>query len=1026
MLETPQHYEASQHAGSPEFFNPHGSFGRSNQAATSGGGGQAPQPFSFGSRATLMPSKELTEQERKKQVDTVYAALRGGEDLDSVEAPKLVTTPLLPHQKQALAFLLDRERFRRFEDAVGKGKGKSDDPVDVTRDDSGIVSLWMPAVRYSKTGGNASIPKITSFVNVVTRSEQGKRPRICRGAILADDMGLGKTIVTISLIAATLEEATRFAARKPGDEEEEEESDSIQAAGGTVLDDYDSDVVLVGNDSDDDVTVEDFNINVHGAPAPARKRAKKARKVKVSKKAKRKEDEETLRLAQVALRSRATLLVLPLTLVSNWEGQVKEHWDATKQPSIYLYHGSSRITDPHELAQFDIVITTYSTLASEFAHQSVWANGNDSDDEESGTPQAETHEDDVLLVDVNGKPLEAKTAAQKAAVARRTQQEAGGSKATNGSKRGKRKADLSRESENPLQRIEWFRIVLDEAHTIKEAKTLQSRAVCNLVSPRRIALTGTPVQNRIDDLFSLIKFLRLEPFDDRAIWNQFCGAREKPMGSLRVRKAGGESKNADPLDAMALARVQTIMKFLTLRRTKDAKMADGSKLISLPPKFSRIMRLDFEAKERALYAEMSQRYIDEIKTMKASDTLKNNYATILHEISNLRMTCDHPGLVDAGKDNKRSKGDGEDDPSIAIMQDGLSHDRAIKLFDLLCMSDRARCHICDTDLSGFPRGEEGEAKPVLTRCMHLTCSDCLRKSVGASVFDRPKADDRFACPECGIALSPLLDIEQILPGDIEGHDGAMDQPQTQNFRTTSLQSSKFGCDKSVALDDRADLSSKIRALLQELEPFSRCNPKSELYDPTAPVLDQIAVDQTSAGEDKSIKETVQVVAIGTEGATSAAPIKSVVFSQWTTMLDRIAKALHRGGIRATYLDGRMRRQERSDNLEKFRVDDSIEVLLVSLKAGGIGLNLVSACRAYLMEPYWNPATENQGLDRVHRMGQTRPVITTKYVMGDSIEERMLELQKYKLRLAEQVGTRRGVDRSERHHEELNILLGINP
>lgn len=972
-----------------------------------------------------MQTKEATEQERKKQVDTVYAALRGGEDLESVEAPKLVTTPLLPHQKQALAFLLDRERFRRFEDAIGKGKGKPDDPVDVTKDDSGIVSLWMPAVRFSKSSGNNVNPKITSFVNVVTRSEQGKRPRICRGAILADDMGLGKTIVTIALIAATLEEARRFGASNPGEEEddgdegaEKQEVEGQRLASG--IGEENGEVIHVADDSDEDVTVEDFNINVHGAPPP-RKKPRKARKPKVSKKAKKKEDAESLRLAQIAIRSRATLLVLPLTLVSNWEGQIKEHWDASKQPSIYLYHGSTRITDPHELAQFDIVMTTYSTLATEFAHQSVWANGDESEDEEVSTPQSETVEDDVLLVDVNGKPLEGKTAAQKAALLRKTQE--GGSKTANGSKKGKRKADLSRESENPLQRIEWFRIVLDEAHTIKEAKTLQSRAVCNLVSPRRIALTGTPVQNRIDDLFSLIKFLRLEPFDDRAIWNQFCGAREKPMGSLRVRKSGGEAKNADPLDAMALARVQTIMKFLTLRRTKEAKMADGSRLISLPPKFSRIMRLDFEVREKALYAEMSQRYIDDIKTMKASDTLKNNYATILHEISNLRMTCDHPGLVDAGKDTKRAKGAVEDDPSIAILQDGLSHDRAVKLFDLLCLSDRARCHICDTDQSGFPRGEEGEPKPVLTRCMHLTCSDCLRKSVGAPTFDKPKADDRFACPECGISISPLLDIQQILPGDIEGNEGGADQQHGQSFRSLSLQSSKFGCDRNVPLDDRADLSSKIRALLQELEPFSKCNPNSELYDPTAPVLDQVAVDQSVTEGDEPIKETVQVVSIGS--GTSVAPIKSVVFSQWTTMLDRIAKALHRGGIKATYLDGRMRRQERSENLEKFRLDDSVEVLLVSLKAGGIGLNLVSACRAYLMEPYWNPATENQGLDRVHRMGQTRPVITTKYVMGDSIEERMLELQKYKLRLAEQVGTRRGVDRSERHHEELNILLGIN-
>jgi len=223
----------------------------------------------------------------------------------------------------------------------------------------------------------------------------------------------------------------------------------------------------------------------------------------------------------------------------------------------------------------------------------------------------------------------------------------------------------------------------------------------------------------------------------------------------------------------------------------------------------------------------------------------------------------------------------------------------------------------------------------------------------------------------------------------------------------------FGIDKGVELNRRPDYSSKIKALMTELEVFSKCNRSSYLYDPSSPVLDQVAAQQD---DEAQLAEPVLLVS-SPDGNPRA--IKSVVFSQWTKMLDRIAKAVHRAGIKAAYLDGRMRRQERADNLEKFKDDESVEVLLVSLKAGGIGLNLVSACRAYLMEPYWNPAIENQGLDRVHRMGQTRPVITTKFIMNNSIEENMLELQKRKLKLAESVGEKRS---AERQREELNLLF----
>ena len=136
----------------------------------------------------------------------------------------------------------------------------------------------------------------------------------------------------------------------------------------------------------------------------------------------------------------------------------------------------------------------------------------------------------------------------------------------------KRRRKPAKEAYNPLQRIEWFRVVLDEAHQIKGALTWQSKAACNLTAQRRLCLTGTPIQNTIDDLFALVKFLRLDPFTERAMWNEFCGHRES---------TGLKSKKDDePIDSANLGHVQILMKFLALRRQKTTKTADG-----MPPHY---------------------------------------------------------------------------------------------------------------------------------------------------------------------------------------------------------------------------------------------------------------------------------------------------------------------------------------------------------------------------------------------------------------------------------------------------------
>jgi SNF2 family DNA or RNA helicase len=110
------------------------------------------------------------------------------------------------------------------------------------------------------------------------------------------------------------------------------------------------------------------------------------------------------------------------------------------------------------------------------------------------------------------------------------------------------------------------------------------------------------------------------------------------------------------------------------------------------------------------------------------------------------------------------------------------------------------------------------------------------------------------------------------------------------------------------------------------------------------------------------------------------------------------------GIKHVRIDGKMTRQSRSACLKKFSTDPNVTVFLISIKAGGVGLNLVSANRVYLMEPYWNPSIENQAIDRVYRLGQTKPVTTIRFIINDSVEKNMQKRQSYKIALAEKALT----------------------
>lgn len=122
--------------------------------------------------------------------------------------------------------------------------------------------------------------------------------------------------------------------------------------------------------------------------------------------------------------------------------------------------------------------------------------------------------------------------------------------------------------------------------------------------------------------------------------------------------------------------------------------------------------------------------------------------------------------------------------------------------------------------------------------------------------------------------------------------------------------------------------------------------------------------------------------------------KAIIFSQYRNMIDLVEWRLNRE-MKVVKLMGFMPLGERRAVLKAFKTDPNIKVILMSLKAGGEGLNLQEASHVFLLEPWWNPAVEMQAVHRAYRIGQTRPVFATRFVTANSIEEKMYELQQKK-------------------------------
>lgn len=463
--------------------------------------------------------------------------------------------------------------------------------------------------------------------------------------------------------------------------------------------------------------------------------------------------------------------------------------------------------------------------------------------------------------------------------------------------------------QSPLKEIEWLRVILDEAHVIKNFASQQTKAVFELKAERRWVVTGTPIQNSSFDLFSLMAFLRFLPFSIKSYWQSLV---QRPL---------------DQGSTSGISRLQALMASISLRRMKGTHNGSNS-LVGLPPKTVETCLVELSSEEREQYEKMESEAKSTLREYINADTVLRNYSTVLHIILRLRQICNNVALCPSDLKSLLS--------SNSLEDASKNPELLRKLASMLEDGDDFDCPVCLSP----------PAKTIITRCAHIFCKSCILKTL------------KTLNPRCPICRQPLSETDLFL--------APKPKPSDENPATD------FSASPS---------SSKVSALLRLLL------------------------------ESKRQKEST----------------KSVVFSQFRKMLILLEEPLMAAGFGVVRLDGSMSVKKRAEVMKEFGSNRSNAptVLLASLKAAGAGIDLAVASRVYLVEPWWNPAAEEQAMDRVHRIGQKEEVKVVRLIVKDSIEERIMAIQERKKTLAGGLfGKKDAKEQKEMRVEDIRAMLRL--
>ncbi|XP_049680917.1 transcription termination factor 2 [Accipiter gentilis] len=528
--------------------------------------------------------------------------------------------------------------------------------------------------------------------------------------------------------------------------------------------------------------------------------------------------------------SHSTLIICPASLIHHWKKEIDRHVDCGKL-RVYLYHGPNRDKHAEVLSEYDVVVTTYSLLSKEVPTS-----------KEEGEVPAQDH-------DVRG----------------------GSSPCS------------------PLLRVAWARVILDEAHNIKNPKVQTSIAVCKVRASARWAVTGTPIQNNLLDMYSLLRFLRCSPFDEYKVWKYQVDNNTKK---------GGE-------------RLRLLTRSLLLRRTKDQLDSAGKPLVSLPQRSTQLHQLKLSAEEQSVYNVLFARSRSTLQSYLKRQEQKNE------------------GREYAG---------------------GNPFEKVAQEFG-----------ISQKEFLAGPQSASQVSSTVHVLSMLLRLRQCCcHLSLLKVALDQVNLNSE------GLSLSIEEQLSALTLSELQ----TPDSKSTVYLNGTAFKTDIFEITRE---------STKIAHLLAELK-------------------------------------TIQ---------SHSESQKSVVVSQWTSMLKVVALHLQRLGLKYVTVDGSVNPKQRMDVVEEFNNNPKgPQVMLVSLLAGGVGLNLTGGNHLFLLDMHWNPALEDQACDRIYRVGQQKDVVIHRFVCEGTVEEKILQLQKNKKVLAQQVLSGKGEAFTKLTLADLKILFGI--
>ncbi|XWS19554.1 hypothetical protein CRYUN_Cryun31cG0025300 [Craigia yunnanensis] len=511
-----------------------------------------------------------------------------------------------------------------------------------------LQGLSQPKSEASPPDGVLTVPLLQhQRIALSWMTQKEKAGSHCLGGILADDQGLGKTVSTIALILNELPPSSRGSSQDMRKVELE---------------------TLNLDDDDEGMKQESDNSQVLSNG--------------VSKKSSSPSGQGKGRPAA------GTLIVCPTSVLRQWAEELHNKVTSKANLSVLVYHGSNRTKDPFELAKYDVVLTTYSIVSMEVPKQPP-VHG---DDDEKGKLEGD------LASSMDIPP------------SRKRKYPPSSNKKGVKHKKGMDELLLDSVS-RPLAKVGWFRIVLDEAQSIKNHRTQVARACWSLRAKRRWCLSGTPIQNAIDDLYSYFRFLRYDPY---AAYKSFCSSIKIPI-----------TKNPEK----GYPKLQAILQTIMLRRTKGT-LLDGKPIINLPPKVIELKKVEFTKEERDFYSRLETDSRAQFKEYAAAGTVKQNYVNILLMLLRLRQACNHPLLVRGFDSNSSWKSSIE--TAKKLPQEKLT-------FFLSCLTSLALCGICN----------DPPEDAVVAVCGHVFCNQCISEHL---------TGDDTQCPttNCKVRFSESL------------------------------------------------------------------------------------------------------------------------------------------------------------------------------------------------------------------------------------------------------------------------------